>query len=358
MKKIETSYYIIGVMSGTSVDGIDLVYARFTKADSWQFEILTAQTKEYDEVWKQQLEHAITLSPKGIQDLDRRYTRYLAQTIANFIQEHSISKIDGVASHGHTIFHQPETGVTLQIGNNYELAKHTKQRVICDFRVQDVKLGGQGAPLVPIGDELLFDHYEYCLNIGGFANVSFKKGGIRYAFDICPTNIVLNHYAQKIGLAYDRDGLIAKAHKPDKLVLKKLNQLPYYKETHPKSLGLEWVKQNVYPVLEEAALSSEISIATFTEHMALQIGYALETNSELSSRVLVTGGGAFNTHLITRIKSYTDAKIIVPDARLIENKEALIFGFMGVLRLRNTTNVLKSVTGAKKNHVAGEIFIP
>ncbi len=352
------SYFVLGVMSGTSVDGIDLAFIRFEKRDSWSFEILFAKTHAYTLEWQVKLREAINCRRDQLKDLDGEYTAYLGKVISDFIKENNIEKIDAICSHGHTILHQPHNGITYQIGNTKQLAYITGNRVICDFRVQDVAYGGQGAPLVPIGDRFLFAEYDFCLNIGGFANISFEDNGERLAYDICPTNIVLNHYAEKLGQAFDENGKIAASNSVNKELLKKLNNLPFYSQPYPKSLGLEWVIEIIFPLLNSSGLPPEEVIATFTEHMAQQITLSFSAFQKPDPSVLVTGGGAFNKHLIRRINDLCNGKLIVPDKKIIEFKEALIFGFMGVLRLRNTNNVLKSVTGASRNHCSGVVFNP
>ncbi|WP_416448435.1 anhydro-N-acetylmuramic acid kinase [Leeuwenhoekiella sp. A2] len=354
-----SDYYVIGIMSGTSVDGIDFAYAKFYKESSWHFELLITETVAYSQQWQQDLRDAINYNEADLKAFDDQYTKLLADVTHDFITRNKIVNSDAICSHGHTILHQPQNGRTYQIGNQQLLAQQTGYRVICDFRVQDVEKGGQGAPLVPIGDRFLFSEYDFCLNIGGFANISFEDNDERIAFDICPTNIVLNYYAQKTGLEYDKDGAIAAAHKADEVLLQKLNALPFYTAPFPKSLGLEWVKENIFPLIESSGLSSEIVIATFTEHMAQQIAaiFSLKAKSKEELKIIATGGGAFNKHLIRRIEILSQQKITIPQKQIVEFKEALIFGFMGVLRLRNMNNVLRSVTGAIEDHCSGKIFL-
>ncbi len=355
-----TSYTVLGIMSGTSVDGIDFALAEFKKEERWKFEIVKAKTAPYSKKWQQKLREAVDFSPEELAQLDKEYTEYLAEATNEFIKTQKTQHIDAIASHGHTILHRPENGITYQIGNKKALAQRTGKLVLCDFRVQDVQLGGEGAPLVPIGDALLFDHYEACVNIGGFANISYQEKGERIAYDICPTNVVLNFYAEKLGLDYDKDGKIAEEGNIDATLLKKLNALPFYKAKPPKSLGLEWVKQHIFPLIEAENLDPQTVIATFTEHMAVQIGQILTDISPKKTdlKVMITGGGAYNIHLIERLKALTSIEIIIPEPEIVEFKEALIFAFMGVLRLRNTVNVLKSVTGAREDHCSGIIFTP
>ena len=349
-------YHVIGIMSGTSLDGIDLAEIVFNISDDkkWSFEIITSETISYPSQWKQKLREAISFSEKQLDLLNREYTVHLSGVITNFIEKHKIEKLNAVCSHGHTILHRPENGLTLQIGNLPELAKLIGQTVVCDFRVQDVALGGQGAPLVPIGDRLLFDEYDYCINLGGFGNMSFDKDGLRIAYDICPVNIVLNIYAENLGLPYDDRGKIAASGVLDGSLLEKLNSLNYYTIRPPKSLGLEWVQKNILPILEASTLSIEDKLRSFTEHIAMQIGNQFRKDA----LVLVTGGGAYNDFLISRIHSYKGLNIVLPSADLIGYKEALIFAMLGVLRLRGEINCLASVTGANRDHSSGKIFFP
>ena len=347
-------FRVLGVMSGTSLDGIDLAYLAFTREEHWEASILKAETIPYSQKWVEALKTSAELSRTDIAALDEKYTDYLAEIIQQFIQKNKIEKLDAVCSHGHTVLHQPEEGFTVQIGNLPKLATILQQKVVCDFRVQDVKLGGQGAPLVPIGDRLLFSDYDYCLNLGGFANISTEIESNRIAYDICPVNTVLNEYASRLGFAFDRDGAIARNAEVNQNLLKELNSLSFYQQKPPKSLGIEWVNSVIFPILEKSESTSEEIIATFTEHVAVQLSENIQHYS--SQKVLVTGGGAFNTYLIELLQQKTKAQIILPQKNLIEFKEALIFGFLGVLRLENEINVLASVTGASKNHSSGKIF--
>lgn len=348
-------YHIIGVMSGTSLDGIDLAEINFTLSEGkkWDFEIVTSETIPYSGVWKQRLQNAISYSEVQIESLNIEYTNYISQVILGFIKKFGISKLDAVSSHGHTVLHRPKNGITLQIGNLASLSKLVKQIVVCDFRVQDVAFGGQGAPLVPIGDRLLFNGYKYCLNLGGFANCSFEKDKLRIAYDICPVNIVLNKYAEKLGFPFDEGGKIAASGVLNNSLLLKLNDLTFYSELPPKSLGLEWVQENVFPILDASNISSEDKLNTFSEHIAMQIGRQLDNGAS----VLVTGGGAYNEYLLSRLHFHKNIEVTVPSKELIEFKEALVFGLLGVLRLRNEVNCLSSVTGAKMDHSSGKILL-
>jgi anhydro-N-acetylmuramic acid kinase len=342
-------------MSGTSLDGIDLAEIIFNFSEAkWNFEIITAETVPYSSFWKDELREAINYSEEKLERLDFKYTEKLSEEILKFIKKHNILEIDAVCSHGHTILHQPEKGFTYQIGNLPKISKMLGQTVVCDFRVQDVELGGQGAPLVPIGDRLLFPEYDYCLNLGGFANCSFEKNRERIAFDICPVNIVLNNYAEKLGHNFDEGGKLAASGKVNEALLVKLNTLPFYNKKPPKSLGLEWVKEQIFPLLDASGISSEDILRTFTEHIAVQLAKHFRENAS----VLISGGGAYNSFLIERVNKIAQVETAIPFREIVEFKEALIFGLLGVLKLRDEVNCLASVTGAERDHASGKIFSP
>lgn len=351
---LKNEYNVIGVMSGTSLDGVDLAFITFTFNGSWSFKIHNYETVAYSEEWLLILKHLIHKSEKELHILNEEYTVCLATIINNFIEKYKIKTLDAICSHGHTALHQPDKGLTLQIGNLPVLSKLVKSRVVCDFRVQDVKLGGQGAPLVPIGDALLFNEYDFCINLGGFANLSTVINNDRIAYDICPVNIVLNHYVNSLGLKYDDKGKLASEGIINNTLLKQLNALPFYKEQYPKSLGLEWVNNLIFPLIDETRLDMKDLLRTFVEHIAIQI--TLEVNKKVKASVLLTGGGVYNTFLINRIKALTSHTVITPSKEIMEYKEALIFGLLGILKLRNETNVLASVTGAVKDHCSGKVY--
>lgn len=349
--------HLIGVMSGTSLDGVDLAEIFFrTDNGTWHYQIGKAKTVAYSDAWVSRLKNADALSETELHQLNSEYTQLLGKIISDFIASEKIENLDAICSHGHTILHQPQNGFTLQIGNLPEIAKITGQKVVCDFRVQDVDLGGQGAPLVPIGDRILFAEYEYCLNLGGFSNVSFESDGNRIAFDISPVNTVLNHYANKAGLEFDDRGQLAASGKPDEKLISELNALPYYSMPFPKSLGIESVKAEIFPITEAFEGTTADLLNSFCEHVALQIASALP---EKSGKMLVTGGGAYHDFLMGRMEHHLpEIDIIIPDKPTLEFKEALIFALLGALKLRNEINVLASVTGAKKDHASGKIFLP
>ncbi|MFD2916418.1 anhydro-N-acetylmuramic acid kinase [Psychroserpens luteus] len=351
---IKTSYNIVGVMSGTSLDGIDLAHISFKIGKTWTFKIHNAETIPYTENWKLKLSNLVNFDLETLKSIDEEYTVYLSEIINDFLRKYQLNNIDVICSHGHTALHQPEHHLTYQIGNLPTLAKLIGNTVVCDFRIQDVKFNGQGAPLVPIGDRLLFSEYDYCINLGGFANISSEINKTRIAYDICPVNIIMNRYAKKLGYDYDKGGAIAKSGTIDQNLLKLLNEIDFYSEKPPKSLGLEWVESKIFPILEASKLSEENILRTVIEHNAIQIANAFKTNS----KVLFTGGGTFNDFLLERIKAQKEFELVVPSTDIIEFKEALIFGLLGILKLREEVNCLSSVTGADYDHSSGVIYYP
>lgn len=345
-------WHAIGLMSGTSLDGLDICYSKFTlKNNHWDFEILIAETIPYPKTWEDNLKNAISLPSEKLLELNSEYGFYLGDKVQEFITKHNLIAIDVIASHGHTVFHQPEKKFTLQIGDGRAIKIKTQLPVIYDFRSEDVLMGGNGAPLVPIGDHLLFSNYDACINIGGFSNISLEYKKQRIAFDICPVNIILNKYAQNLGKNYDDKGNLAKKGNISSNLLNTLNNLDFYTLSHPKSLGIEWCKENIFPLLEN--IPDLDILATFTEHAAIQISNVINTYS--LNNILFTGGGSYNEFLIERIKTKVKGQIIIPNSKIIDFKEALIFSFMGILKLNGQNNILASATGSPKDHSSGII---
>ena len=346
--------YVIGLMSGTSLDGLDIVYVKFNMSGVSKYHIIYSETVKYRQDLKQKLATGISKSKTELSLLNIEYGKFLGEKVNAFIEKFIIENVEFVASHGHTILHQPEKGITLQIGSGQVISNVTGLKVVSDFRTQDVQLGGQGAPLVPIGDELLFSEYAACLNLGGFANISYQKQNKRIAFDICPVNIVLNKYVSFFKVEYDDEGKHASRGEIDKDLLEKLNDLPFYKEGAPKSLGLEWVQEKIFPIIDSYNLETENVLRTFVEHVAIQIAEKIKDKGT----VLVTGGGVFNSFLMQRVNLLTNSEIIIPNKQVVDYKEALIFAFLGVLRVDNQVNCLSSVTGASRDHSSGQICTP
>ena len=344
-------FHAIGLMSGTSLDGLDICFARFRKEASWSFNVLKAETVPYDQVMEDQLKNAIHLSAEELSELNSAYGFFLGKSVQHFIAKHKLESIDLIASHGHTVFHQPEKKFTLQIGDGRAIKLETGLPVVYDFRSQDVLMGGNGAPLVPIGDELLFPQYDACLNLGGFSNISLKVDHRRIAFDIAPVNIVLNRLARDLNLNFDEGGNLARKGRINQELLLKLNALNFYHQLYPKSLGIEWCNANIFPLLKDVEKTDALS--TFTEHAAIQISRVL--NDYQIKNVLFTGGGTYNQYLTEKIRAKTQAEAVIPENEIIDYKEALIFAFMGILRINNEVNVLASATGSPHNHSSGII---
>lgn len=358
---MESTYSVLGMMSGTSLDGLDLAYCTFKRLENghWDFNLIAAETISYSKDWETTLVGAIHLEAVALSLLHNRYGTWLGEQARKFIEKHKV-KPDFIASHGHTVFHQPDQGFTLQIGSGQHLALAAQLPVICDFRSLDVALGGQGAPLVPVGDRLLFGDFDYCLNLGGISNISFERDKQRLAYDIGPVNMLLNHLANKIELSYDKDGNISRTGVLDEQLLSDLNQLAYYKQVFPKSLGKEWFEEYVLPILEQSTSSIPDQLHTACHHIAFQISENVKLADKEATRrqLLITGGGAKNKFLVELLKQYLSTKIdlIVPEESLIDYKEAIVFGLLGVLKFRNEINTLHSVTGASRSESCGVMY--
>ena len=417
--KVSNSFLAVGLMSGTSVDGLDLALCRFEKVTGphWNFQILGTKTLPWSGTeWPRRLTEAESCSGLELMELHRDFGRFTGEAVNDFLAENvtgtgtgtearsgagTPERPDLIASHGHTIFHQPGKGLTLQIGDGAEIAAVTGITTVSDFRRLDVSLGGQGAPLVPIGDELLFGSYDYCLNLGGFANISFRESRTRKAFDICPVNIVLNRLSQSAGHDFDRGGRIALSGKLIPGLLRQLESLEFYRETGPRSLGREWVDDIFMPLVDGYDAPPEDKLRTACEHIALRIASAIvngkakpapgitespedpgpdrfaqrssvsrhisstsgdtpgsSPSSSAGPSILATGGGAKNSFLMNLIaEKVSPAMVVIPGEQLIDFKEAVVFAFLGVLRLRNEVNCLASVTGSRRDNSGGIIHL-
>lgn len=351
-------YRVIGLMSGTSLDGLDIAYCEFRKEKSWKVRIHQAQTIKYSSRWRQALEAAFGLGKSALRELDRTYGEFIGKEVLKFIEKFGI-KPDLIASHGHTVFHKPEKGITLQIGSGERIAAICRIPVVCDFRSGDVALGGQGAPLVPIADRTLFSTYDFCLNLGGIANISYERAGRRTAFDICPVNMVLNKLSGQFGKEFDRGGKMASQGNINEKLLDQLNALPFYRVKPPKSIGREWVETEFFPVMNSFRIPVKDKLRTAVEHMGMQIGTCVQNpSSSRRSTLLVTGGGAYNAFLVERIARHAKCAVTVPDDKTIQFKEAMAFALLGLLRMQGKINILKSVTGAKRDSSGGKVCFP
>lgn len=354
------AWTVLGLMSGTSLDGVDLALCRFRfENDPPAFELLRAETVPYDTAWQ---EHLAALPHASALDLAHAHVAFgetLGKMAADFIQRHNITEpVLAVASHGHTIFHQPDKKLSFQLGSGAALAVAAGIPAVCDFRSTDVALGGQGAPLVPIGDELLFGSYSACLNIGGIANVSFRENDRRIAYDIAPANMVLNALSRRLDLPYDKDGALAQSGQLIPELLEVLDLQSYYIALPPKSLGREDVEKTFFPLLDRSDVPVVDLLRTFTEHLARQIAASLPEAFNHLDSMLVTGGGGHNAFLIERIRAHSNCTIVVPEKDVVDFKEAIVFAFLGLLRILQKDNALQSVTGASRNSCGGAIYLP
>jgi anhydro-N-acetylmuramic acid kinase len=352
---MKSKFNAIGLMSGTSMDGLDIAYCSFKNNNqSWNFNIIQAETIKYPPKLLKSLSIAHKMDALTFWKLHVEFGRFCGNVIKKFIFKHKC-KPQLIASHGHTIFHQPQNGFTCQIGDGSQIAAITGINTVCDFRSKDIALKGQGAPLVPIGDHFLFPKVDACLNIGGIANISFKLNNKMIAFDVSPANMVFNHYANLKGKKMDKNGQIAKKGSINYPLFNKLNQLHYYKSNSPRSLGREWVFEKIISLADKYEISIEDKLRTNVEHSAFQIAEIINKNK--LKRVLISGGGAYNQFFVERIQNYTKAELYIPDSKIVEFKEALVFAFLGVLRTLEKDNCLKSVTGADNNNCGGAIYL-
>ncbi len=368
------NHFVTGHMSGTSLDGMDIAHCSFELRDGkWHYDILAAETIDYSDHWREKLRAAPKLDARACFELHVEYGHYIGTTVKRFLETNHIRQNELVASHGHTVFHQPHEGYTLQIGHGAAIAASAKCDTVSDFRSMDVALGGQGAPLVPIGDKHLFADYDICLNLGGFSNISMDRHDKRIAFDICPFNFVINKLVRRTQiisknnapdhksgqphnyLDYDPEGMIARSGKTDQKLLERLNSMAYYHQPPPKSLGEEWVKQHMEPLLEESNLSLPDLLHTYYHHAAMQVARAAE--SKLNRTLLVTGGGAHNAFFMECLRTQLpdNIDIHVPDRQTVDFKEALVFAFLGLLCKQRKVNCLASVTGAKQDSIGGNM---
>lgn len=352
-----STFRILGLMSGTSMDGLDIADVVFSKTskESWKFELVNYKTFEYTDSLRSRLSKSLELTAIELAHLNNQMGSVFGQYVNRFIEEFKIpiNEIDAISSHGHTIFHQPENNLTFQIANGAVIASETGIHTISDFRSIDVSKGGNGAPLVPLGDFQLFgDLADSFLNLGGFSNISYRNKKKILALDICPVNVVLNHLATLSGKNFDKNGDLGRKYDINQNIFDQLNQIPFYSKTGPKSLGIEWVNQEVFPILNNKVEY----ISTFYEHIAFQIAQVLKERKIRS--VFISGGGAKNSFLVERIKLHYPGQVIIPRYEIVDYKEAIIFAFLGLLRLKNKINTLCSVTGANSDSISGVIHIP
>lgn len=354
---MKSKYKVAGLMSGTSLDGLDIACCVFRKSKlGWNYSIEKQDTVRYPQQWLKKLSEAHTLGGRDLMAMDAVYGTWLGDVTRDFIQRNSL-KVDFISSHGHTVFHQPAKGFTMQVGNGYSLHAASGLPVVCDFRMQDVAFGGEGAPLVPAGDKWLFHQYDVCLNLGGIANLSLDVKGKRLAFDICFCNMGLNLLASEVSKRYDRNGEMASDGAIDSGLLRNLDKIYSKLSAKRPSLGREIFEEQIAELLKNKKLSVEDRLCTFTESVAMEIVKAITLHKK-QAKVLCTGGGAFNSFLISRMlqQGGDDLTFIIPEDEVVKFKEAMVFGFLGVLRVRNEVNCLKTVTNASRDTSSGTMI--
>ena len=354
MMQSSQPYHVIGLMSGTSLDGLDIANCEFTRQENgkYNYQITVAETIPYSDEWKQRLATLENGSAYDYVKTNADLGKYIGVQVRSFIEAYKLRPCL-IASHGHTIFHQPQLGFSSQIGDGNAILAETRVPVVYDFRALDVALGGQGAPLVPIGDQLLFSDYDFCLNLGGISNSSYNVDGKRIAYDISLCNMPLNYLARQMGDEYDKDGNVARSGKVNTTLLEMMNNQSYFTDKGPKSLGKEWFVDVFQPMIIQSTIPLKDKMRTMVEHIAFQITRDVESMPR--GKMLITGGGALNRFLIERMQQLTHHEIYVPDKLLVNYKEALIFAFLGFLRLNNEINTLASVTGAPEDNCSGSV---
>lgn len=348
---MKREFIVLGGMAGSSMDGLDLALLKlFVENTKWHFQIMKCETIEYPTDLYARLKTAPSQSTEDQKNLDDIFGSWIAQKIKTFLQHTKTPEL--FAIHGHTVMHTPDKKISWQLGNGQLIADLTKILTISDFRSLDIELGGQGAPLVPFGDFNLFDKYDACLNLGGIANISIQSS--RLAGDICPCNQVLNHYARQLGLPFDASGNQSKEGSIDHVFLKQIEEIPFFAKPFPKSLANDSIPQSLLDKVKP-----KVGLRSYTEFIANQVAFSLQNVKANDAKLLITGGGAFNSFLVSRIKaSLPDWKIVTPDADLISFKEAIIFAFLGLMRIQNEINVLSTVTGASRDSSSGVIHLP
>jgi anhydro-N-acetylmuramic acid kinase len=357
---MQQAYTAIGLMSGSSLDGLDICCVQFKiDNDTFLYNILHTTCLPYLDAFREKLKNTVQLSAFELAKLDVELGIFFGENTKKFIQEYQIQHVDFICSHGQTIFHQPQLGFTVQIGNGNQIAATTGIKTIADLRIADVAQGGQGAPIVPIAEKYLFSKFNIFLNIGGICNISFHQQNNIRAYDICAGNTLLNYLANLKNIAFDKNGNLSRIGTVNLALLEQLNAIEFCRQIAPKSLGTEHVVENWIKIINQSNISIEDKLATSVEHIAIQIGKAIEHTSTLeNAEMLVTGGGALNVFLIERIQHHSKLKITIPNEETVQFKEALAMAFFGLLHILQIPNCISSVTGAKKDVIGGLLYLP
>jgi anhydro-N-acetylmuramic acid kinase len=344
-------FYSIGLMSGSSLDGLDLCYSKISSKDeNCHFEIIASETIPYDNDVYEKLKKVREISSLDLHFFDIELGKLFGAYCNSFIGKNNIKQIDAVSNHGHTVFHYPEKGLTLQIGNNNWIAKMTNIPIFGNLRMRNITHGGQGAPIVPIADKYLFSEFDNCINLGGISNITIKKGTNLKSFDIGICNQLLNYLCNLIDKKYDQNGDIAATGTINLELLNALEKIPFYQIQPPKSIDNGMLKETVLPIFDSYKDSVPNLLATAAEHIAIEISKYLEKDS----KTIITGGGAYNSFLISRIQSISNAKITIPNPKIIEFKEALAMSFMALRSIENRPNTLSNTTGSEKDCISGD----
>jgi len=360
-------YNVIGLMSGSSLDGLDIVYTQLEEVrGKWAFEILKAECLPYSTEWQHDLKQATAMSVPDFLRLHTAYGRYTGTCVQDFIERNElVHKVHFVVSHGHTVFHEPASRTTCQIGDGAAIAAVTGLPVICDLRALDVALDGQGAPIVPMGDRLLFGDYDLLLNLGGIANMTTRHADGHYtACDITVANQALNYLAEKAGKTFDENGALAASGQLQDEALQQLATHTYYTAQGPKSLSNEAAMELVAGFIDDESYTVADRLHTICSLIVAQTDHTIKQTlgeaATVGKKMLVTGGGALNIFLAGQLQKQLATlgiEVIVPDTNTVLYKEALVMALLGVLRWREEANVLADVTGARKDSVGGAFWI-
>lgn len=360
--------YVVGIMSGSSLDGLDIALCRFEQDDlsgKLSFDLVDTAAIPFDENMMSRLGVGATMDVRSLKKLEVDLSRYIAESVNQFL-EAGAHTADYISCHGHTIWHVPEDGYTVQIGQGAIISELTGTPCICDLRSNDMAVGGQGAPVAPIVEQILFPEFDFYINLGGIANVSFHSDQEVISWDSVPCNQILNHYASQKGLPYDDGGSLAESGKVDKGLKEAWMSLPYFGRSYPKSMDNTWVKNHFLAGASSFDVSIEDALATMVDVCVSQIqgdikDHVGDTGGQHLRKCLITGGGAHNTYLVSQLSevlTHDDIEVIKPKDEIVDYKEAILMALMGFLRIEGISNTISSVTGARTNTIGGAVYVP
>ncbi len=354
-------------MSGSSLDGLDIAFCTFTIKALPTFEVVNwkinaSNTVAYSKAWQKKLMELPQSSALDFVETHAKFGHYLGQLVQQFLSEHALTP-DLIVSHGHTIFHYPERQFTVQIGDGAAIASITGYPVVSDVRAMDVSSGGQGAPIAPIADRYLLSEFDFCLNTGGIFNITYQSDKHSVALDITGANQILNTLANEMDLPYDASGAIARTGTVNITLLEQSNTFDYFLEEYPKSLDNQWVRENLTQLFKNFDAAVSDRLRTACEHIVFQTRQSVQQIFEKEKlpkdrvyKMIVTGGGAFNTFLMELlVEGLPEIQVVLPDKEMIENKEALLMALMGVMRIESVPNCIHTVTGAVRSVIGGVV---